>query len=142
MPLIKNNTYRTLQLMDLNGVFLDVVPGGSINSPFFYTTISGADVVSETPYYQDIKNFALASGTASTDYLHQVSMKSDSIKILNTTADNVMLYLNSKSTYPYVVPKNDELEIPNIKDRVRRVYLDFTTDVTSGVYIYEYKNYI
>ena len=140
MPVIKNNTDRVLTLSDFDNNYIDVYPGNSITTPYFYTTISGADVTSESPYYEEIVDYVVASGTESEDFSTNISSETDYIMCYNTTANNIMVYLNAKSTNGYVVPANDSYVIDGIRDMVRRLYVSFSTTVDSGVYVYEYKN--
>lgn len=140
MPVVKNNTDRVLTLSDFEGNYLDVYPGSSITTPYFYTTISGADVVTETPYYEEIIDYVVASGTEAEDFVTSISSDTDYIVCYNTTANDLMFYLNAKSTSAYLIPGNTSGQISNIKDKVRRVYVDFPATVDSGVYIYEYQN--
>lgn len=140
MPVIKNNTRRNLFLSDFNGKAVKVSPNYTIESPYFYTTISGADVISEEPYYEEIVDYALASGTADTDYKKSISSETDYINLYNLSDENITVYLNSKETKGYIVPADSTNSFENIKDRVIRVYVDFPDTVDSGVYIYEFRN--
>lgn len=142
MPVIKNNTNRVLTLTDFKGNNIDVYPEYTIESPYFYTTISGADVVTEEPYFEEIVYYTTTSGSPGSDFTRDLSVNTDYIEVYNTSAEPLMLYFNSKDTNPYVVPSSSYNQTPNIKDKVKRIFIEFTAEVTGGVYYYEFKNIV
>lgn len=140
MPVIKNNTNRVLTLSDFEGNNLDVYPGNTIETPYFYTTIDGADVVTEEPYFEEIVYYTTISGSPGSDFTRELATDTDYLEVYNTSAETVMLYFNSKDTNPYVVPSSSYNQTPQIKDKVKRIFVEFPAEVTSGVYYYEYRN--